>query len=64
MSKICNSLIDDLYNKNAGSFASREEVFNLFARAVMTGRLLSVARLLEKTYGKGSFRELGEKTQK
>lgn len=55
-------LIDDLYQKNQTAFASKEEVFNLFAKATLTGRLLPIARLIEKTYGKGSFRKLGEET--
>lgn len=55
-----NKLIDDLYEKNESEFSSREEVFDLFARAVMTERLLPVARLVEKTFGKGSFRKIGE----
>lgn len=57
-----NELIDDLYIKNMGSFKSREGVFALFARAVLTGRLLPIARLIEKTNGKGSFRVLGAET--
>lgn len=59
-----NKLIDELFEKNEGTFKDREGVFDVFARAVMTGRLLPVARLIEKTFGKGSFRELGEKTAK
>lgn len=53
-----------VYSKNQDSFSSTEEVFNVFARAVLTGRLLPVARLIEKTYGEGSFRRVGEKTAK
>ncbi len=55
-----NELIDELYEQNKDKFGDREEVFDVFARAVMTGRLLPVARLIEKTFGKGSFREIGE----
>jgi hypothetical protein len=55
-----NSLIDELYAKNEGDFESREEVFELFAKATLAGRLLPVARLIEKTFGKGSFRMIGE----
>lgn len=55
-------LIDDLYEKNRDEFQSPEDVFTMFAKAALNGRLLPVARLIEKTYGKGSFRELGEKT--
>lgn len=60
--KELNKLIDDLLEKNKSEFSSKEEIFNLFVVAAMTGKLLPVARLIEKTYGKGSFRELGEKT--
>lgn len=41
----------------------KEEVFDLFARTVMSGKLLPVARSVEETYGKGSFRKLGEITK-
>jgi len=57
-----NSLLDDLYKKNTDDFASREDVFKLFAEASLKGSLLPVARLIEKTFGKGSFRRLGEVT--
>lgn len=57
-----NDLVDDIYKKNKDSFESREDVFNVFAKAVLTGRLLPPARLMEKTYGKGSFRVLGKRT--
>jgi len=58
-----NGLIDDLYEKNQDKFSSREDVFKLFVEAAMNGRLLPIARLIEKTFGKGSFRELGEMTR-
>lgn len=53
-------LIDDLFSQNKDKFKSREEIFELFARAAMTGRLLPVARLIEDTFGKGAFRDLGK----
>lgn len=55
-----NSLIAELLDKNANDFADAEEVFQVFVQAVFTGRLLTLARLVEKTYGRGSFRRLGE----
>ena len=58
-----NGLIDDLYEKNKPDFLSREEIFDLFAKASLTGKLLPIAKLIEKTYGQGSFRQLGERTQ-
>lgn len=57
-----NQLVNDLYERNRSEFQSSEDVFTLFAKAALNGRLLPIARLIEKTYGKGSFRGLGEKT--
>jgi len=57
-------LIDELYKRNMSDFESREDVFNLFAQATLTGRVLPVARLIEKTFGKGAFRAIGERSAK
>jgi hypothetical protein len=54
-----HDLVTDLYEQNKTEFASEDEVMRLFIEAEATGHLLRVARLVEKTYGKGSFRELG-----
>ncbi|NTV44707.1 MAG: hypothetical protein HGA67_03355 [Candidatus Yonathbacteria bacterium] len=59
-----NMLIDELYERNKTEFQSREDVFNLFARATLTGRILPTARIIEKTFGKGTFRTIGEMTAK
>ena len=40
-------------------FASNDDVSKLFINANFTGRLLPIARLVEKTFGEGSFRLLG-----
>jgi hypothetical protein len=57
-----NELIDDIWEGNKEEYPSREKVFDLFLDAQINGHLLSVAKLIDKTYGKGSFRELGELT--
>lgn len=49
--------------KKFDKFESEEEVFDIFAKAVMSGKLLEVAKLIEGTYGKGSFRKLGKETK-
>lgn len=59
-----NKLIDDLFNKNQAKFNSRDEVFQLFVLGTFSGNVMPIARLIEDTYGKGSFRRLGEQTQK
>lgn len=55
-----NSLIDRLYEKNLGDFLDREEVFRLFAEGMFSGNLLTVGKLIEKTFGAGTFRKIGE----
>lgn len=59
-----NKIVKDIFEKNSDKFESQEEVFDEFARAYFTGKLLPIARLIEKTYGKGSFRKVGEETKK
>lgn len=58
-----NKMIGEIYNKKKDEFESEEEVFNVFAKAAMTGNLMPATRLVEKVFGKGSFRKLGEDTK-
>jgi len=58
-----NELTKDIYERNPDRFESTEDVFNVFAKATMGGKLSETARLIEKTYGKGSFRKWGEGTK-
>lgn len=53
-----------IYEKNNDKFSSPDDVFEFFAKAHFSGRLLPVARLIEKTFGKGSFRGIGEESSK
>lgn len=53
-------LVDQIYENNRDGFKDREEVFNLFVAAILTGNVLSIGRVIEKTFGKGSFRRLGK----
>ncbi len=57
-----SGLVDDIWNSNRDSYSSREQVMDIFIKAQIDGNLLPVARLVESTYGEGSFRELGEIT--
>ncbi len=52
--------LDIVLEKNRGDFSGREEILHMFMQAQVTGNLLPVARLIEKTFGKGAFRKLGE----
>ena len=62
--KQLDKIIKDIYNKFPDKFNAKEDVFNLFAKATMDGKLLEVAKLIEKTYGEGYFRKIGEATKK
>ncbi len=62
--KQLNELIDELFEKNRDQFQNREEVFMLFARGTMAGELKPIAQLIDKTFGRGSFKKLGEETAK
>jgi len=52
---------EDLYQKNKNDFISKEDVKKLFIDGDINGNILPIARLIEKTYGKGSFRIAGKK---
>lgn len=52
-----NMIVDAIYED--GSFEDRDEVSNLFFKSIFTGRLLEIARLIESSFGKGSFAVVG-----
>jgi hypothetical protein len=57
-------LVEDIYMKNKDKLSGKEDVFRLFATWFFNGDIKSVAKLIEDTYGKGFFREIGEKTSR
>ncbi len=58
--KVLNMLIDKILERNPEKFQDREEVFEIFAKGMMTGNILPVGRLIERTFGKGALRGIGE----
>ncbi|MEK9174961.1 MAG: hypothetical protein AAB795_00030, partial [Patescibacteria group bacterium] len=57
-------LIDDIFESDkSGEFQSREDVFKLFVHAQMTGHLLKLGRVINRAYGRGAFKFLGEITK-
>lgn len=56
-------ILEQIAQNDPSHFKSSEEVFNVFAGAYFTGKILKVAELVEKTFGKGAFRKLGEETK-
>ena len=55
-----NKLIDDIYEKRKSKFNSREEVFNVFAKAAISGDVRELAKLTETTLGHGSFKRMAQ----
>ena len=61
---ILNVLVDKLYNKNQDKFEDREEVFDLFAKSVFTGNIVSKGswgRLVDETFGSGTLQKIAER---
>lgn len=55
-----DKLMSDILKKNAAKFKNPRDVALLFVKASFEGRVLPLARVIEDTFGKGSFRRLGE----
>lgn len=58
--RMLNSIIDRVWNKHKDIYKDQEEVFDVFAKAYMTGNLLTIGRLIEDTFGEGTLRKIGE----
>ncbi|MEA3272812.1 MAG: hypothetical protein U9P90_04065 [Patescibacteria group bacterium] len=54
--KNLNLLIDKLFEQNPDKFDSRDEVFDIFVKAMLDGNILPLGRLLEKTFGQKDCR--------
>ena len=57
-------MIDAIYHSNKDKFQGTEDVFKMFSTAMFTGKVLDLARLIEKTFGKGSFKTIGKNMAK
>lgn len=55
-----DDIFEEILKKNPGDFKDKDEVFDVFCKAAFTGNLIPAARIIEKTFGKGSFRKFGE----
>jgi hypothetical protein len=61
--KILNALIDKIFERNPEKFQDREDVFEIFSKGMMTGDILPLGRLIERTFGNGTLRSIGELDQ-
>ena len=55
-------IIDGIFKseKNAGKFKDRDQVFDVFVRAMFTGHLMELAHVIDGTFGKGTLRKIME----
>ena len=58
--RVLDFVCNEVQKQFSNDYQNAEEVFNEFLKAHFTGQLLPIARLVEKTFGEGSFRILGE----
>lgn len=60
--KKLEAFIDKIHRVSEGKY-SKDEIFQKFAEAHFTGKLLPLARMIDEVLGKGAFRELAEDTK-
>lgn len=56
--KVLNAVISKIHDDNPEKFSSREDIKKIFFRTHFTGSFLEIGRLVEKSFGKDSFRIL------
>lgn len=58
--QMLNRMIDSLYERNQDTFANREEIFDLFARWMFSKSSSGIGKLVDTTFGPGTFRRLAQ----
>lgn len=59
--KVLRQIIEAVTRKDPDYEGKEDEVKALFYKAYFTGRMLDLGRVIEKTFGKGTFRLMAEK---
>lgn len=57
--EVLDYVCSEIQKQFSDTYKDTDEVFREFLKSNFTGRLLPIARLVEKTFGEGSFRLLG-----
>ena len=57
--EVLNYMFTEIQKQFPSEYQSVDDVYKIFLNAHFTGQLLPLARLVEKTFGEGSFRLLG-----
>lgn len=55
-----NTLVSKLFTKNHERFENEEEIMEMFEKAMLSGNILPIGRLIDTTFEKGTFRKIGE----
>lgn len=53
-------LIDKIFNRNREMFKHKDAIFDVFAKGMMTGDIIPLGKLIDTSFGKGTFRKIGE----
>jgi hypothetical protein len=59
LTEVLDYICEEIQKEFKTKYKNKDEVFEEFLKAHFTGQLLTIARLVEKTFGKRSFRILG-----
>lgn len=57
---VLEELVEKLYEKNREKFNDPDEIMDLFKEGAMTGNVMKYGRLIDKTFGEGTLRKIGE----
>jgi hypothetical protein len=55
-----STLIKKLFTKNPAKFKNEEEIMEMFEKAMLGGNINSIGKLIDHTFGKETFRRIGE----
>jgi hypothetical protein len=58
--RILKKLIHKLFDRNSDDFENEQQLFGLFASSMMTGNILTLGKLIDSSFPKGTFRKIGE----
>ena len=58
--RILKKLIHKLFDRNSDDFENEQQLFGLFASSMITGNILTLGKLIDSTFSKGTFRKIGE----
>jgi len=62
--RILNKLEEKIFTseRNKGKFKNKEDIFNMFVEAAMTGKIVRLGRLIDNSFGEGTFRKVAEES--